>query len=167
MGKLGQRHEPLSDEEKTQVRSYAIAARIKVMNSFLASNSPQYESRVAAAIFARGLAEFLGLGYSYKTDSLREYKDHFEHENGMSWELKVTDVGGRFIAVSELSPSQKQTLKDGFRITHTAFVHFTHWRNPTTQNPDGSPTADYSTDELDLLKSFVSEVITLWKNALK
>jgi len=80
----------------------------------------------AGVISGRLLIQFLGLGIELRPDlRLVERHDYFERSKGQTDEVKVSDVGGSFVDLSELSDEDKLVLAKFHYGASKACAHFT------------------------------------------
>jgi hypothetical protein len=78
----------------------------------------------------RKFVEFLGLSIKYKPYRLVEKRDYYTAlEDGNSYEVKVVDLGGKWIEIVRLTDDEKNILTKIYLTGHRATVHLT----------DGSP----------------------------
>ncbi|MBA7639826.1 hypothetical protein ES703_47486 [subsurface metagenome] len=80
----------------------------------------------AALLACRVFMEFLGLGIKYKPDPvLVEKRDYFSMDGSTTNEVKVIDLGGSFVSLTELMASEQSTLATVYHMAHKATAHFT------------------------------------------
>jgi hypothetical protein len=78
----------------------------------------------------RKFIEFLGLTIKYNPYELIERRDYYPaKEDGKSYEVKVVDLGGKWVELPKLTPTEKDILQKVYLTGHRATVHLT----------DGSP----------------------------
>jgi hypothetical protein len=82
----------------------------------------------AGAVAGRTLLSFLGVGYSKKTATLTEDRDHQKLPGGMTDDLKAPDVGGSFVEIKALSEPQRSILARFIHGVHKSSAHFT-WKS--------------------------------------
>jgi len=82
----------------------------------------------AGAVAGRSLLSFLGIGYDRKARCLKEDRGYQKEQGDLTDEVKVPDVGGRFVAIDTLSDSQKTILARFIHGVHKACAHFT-WKS--------------------------------------
>ena len=79
----------------------------------------------AGIVAGRLLLQFLGLGIERK-GGLRLVKSREYHkENGLTHEVKITDVGGRFVDLGSLDSTMSQVLANFHNGASKASAHFT------------------------------------------
>jgi hypothetical protein len=78
----------------------------------------------AAAVTGRVVLDFLGVGYDSKKESLREERTH-RAKNGFTDDVKVVDVGGRYVDIARLSQEESMILTRFIHGVHKACAHLT------------------------------------------
>ena len=75
----------------------------------------------ACLLACRVFTDFLGLGLDRRTNMLVE-----KPRGGDVDDLRVTDLGGSCVMLSDLSPDQRELLADVYRLSNKSTAHFTH-----------------------------------------
>ena len=78
----------------------------------------------AGVVSGRILLSFLGVGFEEKTGRLKEGRKH-KLTKEMTDDVKVRDVGGRFVELTEVSATETETLSKFIHGVHKACAHFT------------------------------------------
>ena len=78
----------------------------------------------AAAVAGRVVLDFLGIGYDQKRESLKAERTH-RCVNGLTDDVKVVDLGGRYIDFSELNEVDTAMLTRFIHGVHKACAHLT------------------------------------------
>jgi hypothetical protein len=79
----------------------------------------------AGAVAGRVVLEFLGVGYDAKKGGLTESRVHSRNKAGLTDDVKVVDLGGNYVSISDISPQDQDTLAKFIRGVHKACAHFT------------------------------------------
>ncbi len=81
----------------------------------------------SSLLMCRVFIEFLGLGINYSAGSplLVEKQNYFSLDGATSDEVKVIDVGGTFVKISDIDDSEKRLLATVFHMAHKATAHLT------------------------------------------
>ncbi len=85
---------------------------------------PDNQAFEAGAVSGRILLSFLGMGYDEKAGCLKEDREH-RLTNEMTDDVKVRDVGGRFVELVDVSAAEAETLSKFIHGAHKACAHFT------------------------------------------
>jgi len=85
---------------------------------------PDNQSFEAGTLSGRILLSFLGVAFDEKTGTLREDREH-KPRRGPTDDVKVRDVGGRFVELAELSTAETKILEKFIRGANKACAHFT------------------------------------------
>jgi len=98
------------------------------------SEAERHRVRVCAyevgVLTCRKFIEFLGLSIMYNPYKLIEKRDYYTaKEDGNSYEVKVVDLGGKWVELANLTDNEKDLLTKMYLTGHRATVHLT----------DGSP----------------------------
>lgn len=81
-------------------------------------------------VTCRRFIEFLGLSIAYNPYRLIEKRDYYAaKEDGKAYEVKVIDLGGKWVELNDLTDNEKDLLMRIYLTGHRASVHLT----------DGSP----------------------------
>jgi hypothetical protein len=84
----------------------------------------------ACAVSGRLVLSFLGIGYDGNARTLKQ-----EREYKATDDVKVTDVGGRFVEIDELTDDQRAILARFIHGVHKACAHFT-WNSQHSLDVD-------------------------------
>jgi len=119
---------PLSDKQKRKMLKEHIPYRLQLLNDAFnrvpARTWQDNQAFEAGAAAGRILLSFLGVGYSEKIDDLKQERRH-KLTSGLTDDVKVRDLGGRFVDLNELLPEEKRILADFIRGVHKTCAHFT------------------------------------------
>lgn len=145
MKKLTSRTTPLTqDQVDAWFRAHLPYLRVSLTNHLRVCEDPtlfgsmseqeRHRARVCAyeigVLTCRKFIEFLGLSIKYNPYQLIEKRDYYAAlEDGNSYEVKVTDLGGKWVELSKLTAQEKELLQKIYLTGHRATVHLT----------DGSP----------------------------
>jgi len=162
MSKLQNRFRALAVPEQRHLVDEAIPHRVSLIEQCI-SEAPTFGRLTTAAIHARGLAGFLGIG----ADRTRLWVDsrYHDHGSGESYEVKISDIkNGALFTQDELNalPAVDQdAIRVGFDTTNREFAHLTFWSDPALQQPHGAPSDNYIHDLANRVSRFVQTVIRL------
>lgn len=98
------------------------------------SEQERHRARVCAyesgVLTCRKFIEFLGLSIKYNPYRLVEQREYYAAlEDRNSYEVKVIDLGGKWVELSKLTDQERELLQKIYLTGHRATVHLT----------DGSP----------------------------
>ncbi len=79
----------------------------------------------AAIVSGRLLLQFLGLGIKRKGGLRLVESREYHREDGRTNEVKITDLGGRFVDVASLDTASKEVLAQFHNGASKASAHFT------------------------------------------
>jgi hypothetical protein len=162
MAKLTKRAHRLSKERQRELLSFDIPGRIEVIEACFTGRSPAYGQLAAAAIFSRSIAAFLG--FTTKNGQLSANRSYFPHEQGQSWEVKLSDInGGICLTLADLTVREREALENGINETNRAFAHLTYWDAPAEQDSRGRATDDYRRVQVHRIHVFARTVIDLFR----
>lgn len=82
----------------------------------------------AGAVAGRSLLAFLGVAFDRKKGVLVPYRSHIRLKGGLTDEVKVTDVGGRYVEIDRLTARDAAILARFIEGVHKACAHFT-WKS--------------------------------------
>jgi hypothetical protein len=120
--------EPLAPDEVRQFRGEHLPYRLALLRDAIlrvpARTLSDDQAFEAGAVAGRVLLAFLGLGFDPNSDSLREDRRHHV-KNGLTDDVKVVDVGGRFVDIASLSQSETAILTRFIHGVHKACAHLT------------------------------------------
>jgi hypothetical protein len=160
--------EPLTVPEQRHLVDEAIPNRVSLIEQCV-SNAPTFGCLTAAAIHARALAGFLGIG----ADRTRLWVDscYHNHGRGESYEVKISNIkNGALFTQNELDalPADDQdAIRVGFDTTNREFAHLTFWSDPANQQPHGAPSDNYVHDLANRISRFAQTVIRLLRQRTK
>jgi hypothetical protein len=168
MSKLQNRFHPLTVLEQRHLVDEAIPNRVSLVERCV-REAPTFERLTTAAIHARALAGFLGIGADRTTLwADRRYHDHGSSE---SYEVKVSDIknGALFTqaGLDALPPVDREALRVGFDTINREFAHLTFWSDPANQQPHGAPSDNYIHDLANRVSRFAQTVVRLLDQRLK
>jgi hypothetical protein len=158
MSKIAKRISMLTPAQQSAFVQVHVPGRIRSIHSALQTHT--YSDLAVAAIFSRAIASFLGLGT--RQGRLCADRDYFQHALDQSWEVKVKDVGGRFLDLNTLSSADKSALEEGINETNTALAHLTFWSDSSSQDDSGVATEDYIESQAERIRRFAETVIRLF-----
>lgn len=109
-------------------------------HKLITKDKPQYQREIskdivhklnicgveASIIACRMFIEFLGLGIKYSPLHLVQRRDYFTAEDGNSYEVKVIDLGGRWIEINSLIEVEKDLLARMYLTGHRSTAHLTY-----------------------------------------
>ena len=168
MSKLQNRSHMLSVPEQRHLVDEALPNRVSLIESCV-SDAPTFGRLTAAAIHARALAGFLGIG----ADRTRLWVDscYHNHGSGASYEVKISNIrNGALFTQDELDalpPDDQDAIRAGFDTTNREFAHLTFWRDPANQQPHGAPSDHYIHDLANRISRFAQTVIRLLRQRTK
>jgi hypothetical protein len=121
--------EPLEPEVIKHFLSIGIPYRLAMLD-FAEEVSPAQTTRDAAFIEAaivagRLLIQFLGLGIEQRGGLRLVPRRNYYVKNGYTDEVKITDLGGRFVEVASLDPATAQVLAHFYNGASKASAHLT------------------------------------------
>ena len=121
--------EPLEPGVITEFLSTGIPYRLAMLD-YAEDVSPVQTTRdsafVEAAIVAgRLLIQFLGLGIEHKGGLRLVQRRNYHVKGGCTDEVKITDLGGRFVDVASLTPAVAQVLVHFHNGASKASAHLT------------------------------------------
>lgn len=138
---LACRSVPLKDGEKLEMLQKHIPYRLEMLNTYkllhqdkrdLLMKIPN-EVRVpvadvcvteASRIAARLFIEFMGLKHEHFM--LKKSRKYYAPDGETSYEVKIVDVGGKWVDPDELSQSQQDLLVKAYHTGNKATAHFTY-----------------------------------------
>jgi hypothetical protein len=144
MIKIRTRTTPLTQEQvDTWFRAHLPYLRVSLTNHIRLTTNPalfsnmtiQERGRVTICTYEVGVLtcrkfiEFLGLSVQHNPFRLVEKRDYYRAEDGNSYEVKIVDLGGRWVQLNNLRNEEMDLLKRMHLTGHRATVHLT----------DGSP----------------------------
>jgi hypothetical protein len=120
--------EPLPFNEVRRFREEHVPYRLALIRDAIsrvpAKSLADDQAFEAAAVAGRVLLDFLGVGYDSKKESLREDRTH-RAKNGFTDDVKIVDVGGRYVDIARLSPEESAVLTRFIHGVHKACAHLT------------------------------------------
>ncbi|SRR6266446_29152 len=167
--KLRNRFQPLTILEQRHLVDDVIPNRVEIIEQYFSETPPTFERLTTAAVYARALAGFLGIGAN--RTSLWAVDDYHDHGDDKSYEVKISDIKGRALftqgELDGLSDKDREAICVGFNTTNCEFVHLTFWSDPPHQQPHGAPIDKYIYDLADRVSRFAQTVIRLLRERLK
>ena len=168
MSKLRQRSQPLTPSEQSDLIGKAIPDRIALIERCL-NESPTFGRLTAAAIHARALAGFLGIGAN--RDTLWVDSRYHDHGGEESYEVKISDItNGALFTQAELNTLpdvDQKAIRIGFDTTNLEFAHLTYWSDQQHQTSTGAPNDNYIYALADRVSRFAQTIIRLLRQRLK
>jgi hypothetical protein len=168
MRKLTQRSQRLTAPEQRHLVDKAIPNRIALIERCV-SESSTFGRLTAAAIHARALAGFLGIGANQK--SLWVESNYHNHGDGESYEVKISDIANGALFTQDelnaLSVTDREAIRVGFDTINREFAHFTFWSDQKHQASAGAPNDTYILDLRDRVSRFARTIIRLLRQRLK
>ena len=79
----------------------------------------------AGVVSGRILLGFLGIGYNEETKKLKKDRNHRNNGGDLTDDVKVRDVGGKYVELATLSSKDSQTLCRFIHGANKACAHFT------------------------------------------
>jgi len=120
---------PLSPEERARLLGSDLPYRLYHLRDAIQrvpAKSPQdNQAFEAGAVAGRVLLEFLGVGYDNKRDCLCESRGHSRTKSDLTDDVKVVDLDGTYVSVSNLPPEDQAILAKFIRGVHKACAHLT------------------------------------------
>lgn len=163
MSRKNHRVRPLSDAEKQKFLRIHIPGRIKLVEQALgrvriSGGGFSYYHFTVAAVHARVLAQFLGLKLS-KTGTLSRDAEYYPHEEGDSYEVKLSDVCDRpLLHPSTFIAKDRRALEIGFDTINREVAHFTCFDGTPRHHSSDSAAANYYSNLATRLDKF-SEIV--------
>jgi hypothetical protein len=110
--------EPLQESEKVEILGVHLPYRIDLLKDAIdripAQTMADDQAFEAGAVAGRSLLSFLGVRYDRRVRKLAPDQKYPIEQDNVTDEVKVTDVGGQFVEVDELSEDQKVVLSRSF-----------------------------------------------------
>ena len=135
------RTNPLTPEEKDSwFKVHLPYIRVSLTNHLRVCGNPnlfgtmtedeRHRARICTyeigVVTCRRLIEFLGMSIAYKPYRLIEKRDYYQaKEDGKVYEVKVIDLGGKWVEINTLSLTEKDLLTRIYLTGHRASVHLT------------------------------------------
>jgi hypothetical protein len=94
------------------------------MHRIPAHTLQDHQAFEAGAVSGRILLSFLGVGYSENVGKIKPEHNH-KLTDGKTDDVKVQDVGGHFVKLSDLTENEAEVLAKFIRGAHKACAHFT------------------------------------------
>jgi len=120
---------PLSNKIVQEMLNLHIPYRIRMLCEALPRTPAQCDSDSqafeAGVVSGRILLGFLGIGYDEKTKQLKKERNHRKNGEGLTDDVKVRDVGGKYVELATLSSEDSQTLCRFIHGANKACAHFT------------------------------------------
>ena len=106
---------------------YRIALLRDAISRIPARTMADNQAFEAGAVAGRSLLSFLGISYDRKAGKLKKDQKYTTDRVGenLTDDVKVTDVGGRFVEIEELTDDQQAVLARFIHGVHKACAHFT------------------------------------------
>lgn len=143
--KILSRTNPLTqDEKEAWFKSHLPYIRVSLTNHLRVRENPnlfgtmtedeKHRTRICTyeigVVTCRRIIEFLGMSIAYNPYRLVQKRDYYAAlEDGNAYEVKVVDLGGKWVDIATLTEDQKNLLRRIYLTGHRASVHLT----------DGSP----------------------------
>lgn len=119
---------PLPDHDQDAMLRQHIPYRIELLKAGVrplgAINQQDNQAAEAGIVSGRILLSFLGLGYDSTKGTLKLDRDH-RPPKGPTDDVKIRDVGGRFVELGELGIDEAEALAKFIHGAHKACAHFT------------------------------------------
>ncbi|HEY5592479.1 MAG TPA: hypothetical protein VIK55_15865 [Paludibacter sp.] len=123
------------------------------------SNSTIYDLMIccceASRISSRMFIQFMGLGIN-SNGELKEKRDYFLSSDKKSYEVKIIDLGGKWVSLNDLTDKENDLLAKTYETASKATAHLTygdpHGGEPRILN-DGSELI------LRLLKEYLYDIV--------
>jgi hypothetical protein len=120
--------EPLSFKEVKQFREEHLPYRLALIRDAVSRVPVQSladdQAFEAAAVAGRVLLGFLGVGYDSKKKLLQEDR-RYRTQDGFTDDVKIIDVGGRYVDIARLSQEENALLMRFIHGVHKACAHLT------------------------------------------
>jgi hypothetical protein len=122
---------PLPESAKRDILKKDLPYRIALVRDAIqkipAQTMGDNQAFEAGAVAGRSLLSFLGISYDHKVGKLKKDQKYTTDRNGenLTDDVKVTDVGGRFVEIEELTDHQRTVLARFIHGVHKACAHFT------------------------------------------
>lgn len=132
MAFMKSRSNPLNAQEITDFIEDHLLYRIKILETVInypnKINIDKYWPSVyeSAQIVCRMFIEFFGLGVDGNYPSkLKEYQNYYS-KNGVSFEVKIKDLGFEFICLRDLTEHEQEILAHAYESGNRATAHLTY-----------------------------------------
>lgn len=138
---LTQRTTPLTEKEKEEWFKLHLPYRQTMLETYRIINKdrPEYQQEIpkkiignvntcsaeASRIACRVFIEFIGIGTNIKGE-LIEKRNYHEDSDGNSYEVKIIDLGGKWVNLNDLKPDEIDLLKRTNITGHKATAHLTY-----------------------------------------
>ncbi len=146
MRKLDSDHkpEPLSEPAKLEIWDRHLPYRIDLLKDAIdripAKSMADNQAFEAGAVAGRSILSFLGIRYDRRVRKLAPDQKYSSEKDNLTDEVKVTDLGGKFVEIDELSEDQKVVLSRFIHGVHKACAHFT-WNSQHSLTAENYKTA--------------------------
>ncbi len=137
---MTQRITPLTEDEKIEWFVLHLPYRQKMLTTYglITKDRPEYQQAIpkeilenmnicsaeASRIACRLFIEFMGLGTN-RNGELIENRNYHKESNGYSYEIKIIDLGGKWVSLNDLKPNEKKLLERTNMTGHKATAHLT------------------------------------------
>ena len=139
--KILSRTNPLTQDEKNAwFKSHLPYIRVSLTNHLRVCGNPnlfgtmtedeRHRARICTyeigVVTCRRFIEFLGMSIAYNPYRLIQKRDYYAAlEDGNAYEVKVIDLGGKWVDIATLSDAEKDLLTRIYLTGHRASVHLT------------------------------------------
>lgn len=137
---MTQRTYPLTETEKTEFFKQHLPYRHKMLTTYnlITKDRPDYQNKIpteilgeiiictaeASRISCRMFIEFMGL--STRNRKLIEKRRYFKSPDGNSYEVKIVDLGGKWVNLRDLTLAEQDLLARTYETGNKATAHLTH-----------------------------------------
>ena len=141
MPQLRSRTYPLTEKEKEKwFKDHLPYLRVQLTNHIRMENNPEllqgiaeeekYRVRVctyeAGVVTCRKFIEFMGIGIKYNPYRLVKSRGYYSApEDNNSYEVKIVDLGGKWVELSDLTSDEQDLLQRMYLTGHRATAHLT------------------------------------------
>ncbi len=130
---------PLTENDKKKFLNQHLPYRLNILNTYklITKDRPDYQDKIpqeilgrlndcsaeASRISCRMFIEFMGL--STRNRKLIVKRDYYKSD-GNSYEVKIVDLGGKWVDPSNLTPDEQDLLAKTYETGNKATAHLTH-----------------------------------------
>ena len=130
--------EPLSDADVQSLLNEHLPYRLRMIRDARdrvpAKSFADNQAFEAGAVAGRSLLAFLGVAFDRNKGVLAPYHSHIRLKGGLTDEVKVPDVGGRYVEIERLTAHDAAILARFIEGVHKACAHFT-WKSEHRLDP--------------------------------
>lgn len=158
MPRLRQRAYKLTDDARREFLTRHVPGRVALVRCALsridAYQIQTYYDYTVAAVASRCLAQFLGLRIT-AGGRLAKEREYFPHENGMSYEVKISDVlSCDLLGPDDFTEKERKDLEIGFDTVNREVAHLTYWETAPRHHANDLPDRNYYAQLVRRLERF-------------